>query len=59
MEKARNHEMPVAIHTIGDLAFEMALNAIEKHPLEGLGRDRLIHAQILRKELIERAKNCL
>ncbi|WP_404322474.1 amidohydrolase [Cytobacillus firmus] len=56
VEKARNHEMPVAIHTIGDLAFEMALNAIEKHPLEGLGRDRLIHAQILRKELIERAK---
>jgi predicted amidohydrolase YtcJ len=56
VEKARKHELPVAVHTIGDLAFEMALNAIEKHPLEGLGRDRLIHAQILRKELIDRAK---
>ncbi|KON86740.1 amidohydrolase [Sporosarcina globispora] len=56
VEKARKLDMPVAIHTIGDLAFEMALNAIEKHPLKGLGRDRLIHAQILRKELIDRAK---
>ncbi len=56
VEKARRHKMPAAIHTIGDLAFEMALNAIEKHPLEGKGRDRMIHAQILRKELIDRAK---
>ncbi|MBT2690883.1 amidohydrolase [Bacillus sp. ISL-47] len=56
VEKARKHGMPVAIHTIGDCAFEMALNAIEKHPLELMGRDRLIHAQILRKDLIDRAK---
>lgn len=56
VKKARLYELPVAIHTIGDLAFEMALNAIEKHPLKGNGRDRLIHAQILRKELIDRAK---
>ncbi|MDQ0272110.1 amidohydrolase [Cytobacillus purgationiresistens] len=54
--KARKYHMPVAIHVIGDLAFEMALHAIEKHPLTDIGRDRLIHAQILRKELIERAK---
>ncbi|GLB58512.1 amidohydrolase [Cytobacillus sp. NCCP-133] len=56
VEKARQHDMPVAVHTIGDQAFEMALNAIEKHPLKGVGRDRLIHAQILRKDLIGRAK---
>ncbi|SFB17603.1 MULTISPECIES: amidohydrolase [unclassified Bacillus (in: firmicutes)] len=54
--KARSYKLPVAIHAIGDLAFEYALNAIENHPLKGDGRDRLIHAQILRKELIERAK---
>lgn len=54
--KARSYKLPVAIHAIGDLAFEYALNAIESNPLKGNGRDRLIHAQILRKELIERAK---
>lgn len=54
--KARMMNMPVAIHTIGDLAFEMAVQAIETHPLNGKGRDRLIHAQILRRELIDRIK---
>lgn len=54
--KARELHMPVAIHAIGDLAFDMALTAIERHPLGGEGKDRLIHAQILRKELIERIK---
>ncbi|MGN7401439.1 amidohydrolase [Cytobacillus praedii] len=57
VKKAREYKLPVAIHAIGDLAFEMALNAIEKYPLTGEGRDRLIHAQILRKELIARSKN--
>ncbi len=56
VKEAREHEMPVAVHAIGDLAFEMVLNAIEKHPLTSNGRDRLIHAQILRMDLIERAK---
>ncbi|MDP4162019.1 MAG: amidohydrolase [Bacillota bacterium] len=53
--KAREHEIPVAVHAIGDLAFELILNAIERHPLKGNGRDRLIHAQILREDLLERA----
>ncbi|KOP83740.1 amidohydrolase [Cytobacillus solani] len=57
IKKAREFKLPVAIHAIGDLAFEMALNAIEKYPITGEGRDRLIHAQILRKELIDRSKN--
>lgn len=56
VKKARDNEMPVAVHAIGDFAFEMVLNAIEKHPLTSKGRDRLIHAQILRTDLIERAK---
>lgn len=54
--KAREYELPVAVHAIGDLAIEMVLNSIEKYPLKGNGRDRLIHAQILREELINRAK---
>ncbi|MFO1444129.1 amidohydrolase, partial [Bacillus sp. Bva_UNVM-123] len=56
VKKAREYELPVAVHAIGDLAFEMVLCAIEKYPLQGKGRDRLIHAQILREDLIERAK---
>ena len=54
--KARSYNLPVAVHAIGDLAFEYVLNAIEAHPLAGIGRDRLIHAQILRQDLIARAK---
>ncbi|MEK4653115.1 amidohydrolase [Niallia sp. FSL W8-0954] len=53
---AREKECPIAVHAIGDAAFEMVLNAIEKYPLQGFGRDRLIHATMLRKDLIERLK---
>jgi len=56
VRKARSLKMPIAVHAIGDLAFEMVVNAIEEYPLIGLGRDRLIHAQILRRELIDRVK---
>lgn len=56
VKEARRIKMPVAIHAIGDQAFDMALTAIERNPLEGCGRDRLIHAQILRKDLINRVK---
>ncbi|WP_209122148.1 amidohydrolase [Alkalihalobacillus sp. BA299] len=53
---ARTMKKPVAIHTIGDLAVEYALNAIEKYPLIGELPDRLIHVQVLRSELIDRLK---
>lgn len=56
VRSARNINMPVAIHAIGDLAFDMSLTAIERNPLVGRGRDRLIHAEILREDLIERAR---
>ncbi|HET7577883.1 MAG TPA: amidohydrolase [Bacillales bacterium] len=56
VEKARLYEMPVVIHTIGDLALEYAITAIEAYPPpEGL-RDRLVHVQVARPELIERLK---
>ncbi|MGG3941261.1 amidohydrolase [Peribacillus psychrosaccharolyticus] len=56
VRKARSYNLPIAVHTIGDQAFENVLNAIEVDPpAEGL-RDRLIHAQIMRKDLLERAK---
>lgn len=48
--------MPVAIHTIGDLSLEYVIDALELHPpAEGL-RDRIIHCQLAREELIERMK---
>ncbi|WP_099351983.1 amidohydrolase [Fredinandcohnia onubensis] len=56
VQKARSYKMPIAIHAIGDLAFEYVLDAIEELPPLPNQRDRLIHAQILRKELINRAK---
>ena len=56
VEKARSYRLPVAIHAIGDLAFEWVLEAIKENPLPGKGRDRIIHAQILRKELVREAK---
>lgn len=57
VQKARTYKMPIAVHAIGDLAFEYVLNAIEEYPPLQNQRDRLIHAQILRKDLINRAKH--
>lgn len=56
IEMARRFNMPIATHAIGDLAFEKVLNAIEVCPPPEGTRDRLIHAQILRRDLIERAR---
>ncbi|WP_408007201.1 amidohydrolase [Pseudalkalibacillus sp. A8] len=56
VKKARHYQMPVAIHTIGDLALEFALYAVEEHPPpEGL-RDRFVHGQVVRPDLLERLK---
>ncbi|WP_281998751.1 amidohydrolase [Priestia flexa] len=56
VRKARELSRPVAIHAIGDLAFEYVLDSIEQYPPSEKVRDRIIHAQILRKDLIERTK---
>lgn len=54
VSKARQLHMPVAIHTIGDLALEYALDAIEAFPVEEGLRDRIIHAQIVPDDLLAR-----
>ncbi|MCP3025387.1 amidohydrolase [Halobacillus sp. A5] len=54
--KARERNMPVAVHAIGDAAAEAVISTIEAHPLRTGERDRLIHAQILNPSLIERLK---
>ncbi|MDN5709644.1 MAG: amidohydrolase [Planococcus sp. (in: firmicutes)] len=51
---ARKHGEAVAIHVIGDFAMEKALDAIEAHPTPEGKRDRLIHAMVLREDLLER-----
>ena len=57
VKKARDLHMPVAIHTIGDLSLEYVIDALELYPpAKGL-RDRIIHCQLAREELIERMKN--
>ncbi|MDA3129801.1 amidohydrolase [Aliibacillus thermotolerans] len=53
---ARNEQMPVAIHAIGDLALEHAVEALEQHPPPPGQRDRIIHAQITPPDLVERLK---
>lgn len=52
--KARSYGEAVAVHAIGDLGMEMIISAIEKHPVPVGKRDRLIHANVLREELVTR-----
>ncbi|MCA0982472.1 amidohydrolase [Halobacillus yeomjeoni] len=54
--EARKRDMPVAVHAIGDGAVEAVADAIAAHPLKNGERDRIIHAQILRPELIEKLR---
>ncbi|PTM60018.1 amidohydrolase [Desmospora activa] len=58
VEHARQAGMTVAIHAIGDGGTEMVLDALEAFPLRqwvsAPNRDRLIHAQVLRRDLLQR-----
>ncbi|WP_342514117.1 amidohydrolase [Sporosarcina sp. FSL K6-1522] len=51
---AREHGEAIAVHVIGDGATEKALDAIEKYPVPEGKRDRLIHVNVLRDDLVER-----
>lgn len=53
---ARKYGEAVAMHMIGDAAVEKGLDAIERHPVPEGKRDRLIHVNVLRDDLIERMK---
>ena len=52
--KARTYGEAVAVHAIGDLGMEMIVSAIEKYPVPHGKRDRMIHANVLRPDLVER-----
>lgn len=51
---ARTHGEAIAVHVIGDAAVEKALDAIEAHPVPEGKRDRLIHVNVLRDDLVDR-----
>ncbi|SFJ11708.1 hypothetical protein SAMN04487936_10150 [Halobacillus dabanensis] len=54
LKEARKRNMPVAVHAIGDGAVEAVANAIASNPLHNDERDRIIHAQILSPDLIQK-----
>ncbi|SOC37356.1 amidohydrolase [Ureibacillus acetophenoni] len=56
VQLARKYNSAVAIHAIGDAAAEQMIQAIEKYPAPEGKRDRLIHACVLREDLVERLK---
>ncbi|MBO9131199.1 amidohydrolase [Bacillus sp. 165] len=56
VKKARDLGLAVAVHAIGDLAFEYVVEAIETYPPKVGLHDRIIHCQVLREDLIQRAK---
>lgn len=55
VKTARKLGLPVAMHAIGDGGAELALAAMQASPAVQ-GRDRLIHAQLLRDELVAQMK---
>jgi len=56
VQLARTYGEAVAVHMIGDAATEQIIGIIEKHPPPVGKKDRLIHASVLRVDLIERMK---
>lgn len=56
--QARKRNMPIAVHAIGDGGAEMTIRAMEAYPVQQASRyrDRLIHAQVIRTDQIERLK---
>lgn len=53
---ARSYQETIAVHVIGDLAVEKVLDLIEKYPVAKGKKDRLIHVNVLRADLVERMK---
>lgn len=50
---AREHKMPIAVHTIGDKALADVLDILDQMPKVEY-RDRLIHVSLLREDLVKR-----
>ncbi|MDL4841341.1 amidohydrolase [Aquibacillus rhizosphaerae] len=57
VKKARLHGLPIAVHAIGDQAAWTVAKLIQKYPLNNGRRDRIIHAQVMNKQLLELLKS--
>jgi len=55
-KKAREHEVPVAFHMIGDLAVQQGIDVIRKYPNNSKLPDRLIHCELLSPNLVQKMK---
>ncbi|GED68568.1 putative amidohydrolase YtcJ [Brevibacillus reuszeri] len=53
IKEAREHRMPIAVHTIGDKALADVLDILDQMPKVDY-RDRLIHVSLLREDLVKR-----
>ncbi|MBM4762996.1 amidohydrolase [Bacillus sp. B15-48] len=53
IRQTRDLDMPIAAHTIGDKALENVLDVLDQFPVTSY-RDRFIHTQVLREDLISR-----
>ncbi|TQR20739.1 amidohydrolase [Psychrobacillus vulpis] len=51
---ARSYNETIAVHVIGDKAVEIILDLIEKYPVPSGKKDRLIHVNVLREDLVNR-----
>ncbi|MFC7373367.1 amidohydrolase [Fictibacillus iocasae] len=56
VQLARSNKMAAAVHTIGDHSLDMVLGAFEKSPAPEGKRDRVIHAGLIRDDLVLRMK---
>ncbi|MEI4768284.1 amidohydrolase [Psychrobacillus sp. FJAT-51614] len=54
VQLARKYNEAIAVHVIGDMATEIIVGLIEKFPAPEGKKDRLIHVNVLRKDLVER-----
>lgn len=57
VQSARNAGLPVAIHILGDLAFEKVIQTLKAYPPKKGQRDRMIHTPWLNPGLLAKAKN--
>lgn len=55
--KARKHDLGIAVHTIGDKALKEVVESIKKYPPKKGYYDRIIHASLANKEIIELMKD--
>ncbi|WP_188206428.1 amidohydrolase [Alkalibacillus aidingensis] len=54
IKKARAYNMAIAVHAIGDAAVEIIVEILEEIPAPEGKYDRIIHAQIMRPDIIKR-----